>query len=198
MHKVTVNIKLVIFGVTADSLVVFLKEDSLPAAFVQQDMSLDAQVEELYANVTGLQLGSNYSEQLYTTANEKNDITIVYYILIPLDHNQKYAAEWTKLNYAVKKSPDKSILSYAAQRLQWKIEYTNVVYSLLPKEFTLSELQKTYEAILGQILDKRNFRKKILSLKFLAPTGKRRVGVSRPAQVYTFTKRTPTLVKIFS
>ena len=93
---------------------------------------------------------------------------------------------------------DKEIISYAVQRLQWKIEYTNVVYSLLPREFTLSELQLTYEAILGKELDKRNFRKKILFLKLLKDTGKKRTGtVARPASVYEFRKRSPVRVKVF-
>ena len=94
---------------------------------------------------------------------------------------------------------DRNIIKYAVQRLQWKIEYTNVVYSLIPFEFTLSRLQTTYEAILGKTLDKRNFRKKILSLGLLKKTGKILKGFkARPALVYGFRKRTPVMVKVFS
>lgn len=198
MQQITVNIKIVIFGVIDNSLAVFVNDGLLPSAEVLSQQKLDEQVDTLYTIATGFSLGTNYSEQLYTVAAEDNTIAIVYYVLVPLSQNQKYDDVWKKVKSTAIKSQDKTIISYAVQRLQWKIEYTNVVYSLLPKEFTLSDLQKTYEAILGEILDKRNFRKKILSLDFLEPTGKRRVGISRPAQVYTFKKRSPTLVKIFS
>jgi 8-oxo-dGTP diphosphatase len=90
-----------------------------------------------------------------------------------------------------------SIISYAVQRLRWKIEYTNVVYSLLSREFTLSDLQKVYEAILGKFIDKRNFRKKILSLHFLQPTRKIKIGRARPALFYTFKEKKPVIVNIF-
>ncbi len=198
MQQITVNIKIVIFGVIDNSLAVFINEGLLPSTEVQSQKTLDEQVDTLFTTATGFPLGNNYSEQLYTVAAEDNTISIVYYVLVPLSQNQKYDDAWKKVKSTAIQAQDKTIISYAVQRLEWKIEYTNVVYSLLPKEFTLSDLQKTYEAILGQILDKRNFRKKILSLDFLEPTGKRRVGVSRPAQVYTFKKRSPTLVKIFS
>ena len=83
------------------------------------------------------------------------------------------------------------------QRLRWKIEYTNIVYSLLPKEFTFGELQKVYEAILGRTMDKRNFRKKILSLGILTDTGKKKTqGRSRPAEVYRFKSREMTYVEV--
>lgn len=194
MQNITVKIKLVIFGIVTDTLAVYITDKLLPAEYIASAVSLEKQVEDLYFKATGESLGNNYTEQLYTITNAADEITIVYYVL---SDDKKYKPGWTKVS-AIKKTSDEHIIEYAVQRLQWKIEYTNVVYSLLPKEFTLSELQKTYEAILGQVLDKRNFRKKILSLQFLEPTGKRRIQVSRPAQLYSFKKRSPTMVKIFS
>lgn len=195
MRDVTVKIKLVVFGVRNDALVVFLEDWSLPVKEAEGKVPLEEQVENLFFKTVGEKNGNNFIEQLYTISNERNEITIVYYVLVPLTI---HLSGFKPVTSVPKSSADKSIVSYAVQRLQWKLEYTNVVYSFLPQEFTLSELQKTYEAILGQILDKRNFRKKILSLHFLEPTGKRRFGVSRPAQMYMFKKRTPTMVKIFS
>ena len=90
------------------------------------------------------------------------------------------------------------ILDYARLRLRYKVEYTNVVYSLLPDTFTLSELQRVYEVILGRALDKRNFRKKILSLDLVEPTGgERRDGAHRPARLYRFRSREPMIVEVF-
>ena len=76
---------------------------------------------------------------------------------------------------------------YARQRLIAKITYTNAVYAFLPQQFTLTELQTAYEAIFGYELDKRNFRKKFLSLGLVKETDQmRREGAHRPARLYTF------------
>jgi 8-oxo-dGTP diphosphatase len=84
------------------------------------------------------------------------------------------------------------ILTSAVERLRGKLSYSNVAYGLLPEEFTLSDLQTTYEAVLGRALDKRNFRKKILSLGMLREGEGQRRGSHRPAQLYRFA--TPALV----
>ena len=81
----------------------------------------------------------------------------------------------------------KQIIDLAIERLISKISYTNVVYSLLPKKFTLSQLQKTYEIILGRELDKRNFRKKFNSFNVIENSGEYyREGAHRPAKLYQF------------
>ena len=79
------------------------------------------------------------------------------------------------------------ILDYALTRLRYKLEYTSVGFQLLPNVFTLSELQKAYEIILGEKLDKRNFRRKIMSAEILEETGKKRKeGEGRPAMLYRY------------
>lgn len=84
------------------------------------------------------------------------------------------------------------IIRYAHERLQSKITYTNAIYALLPKHFTLSQLQKAYEAVLGRELDKRNFRKKFLSLDLIEETDQMlKEGAHRPARLYKFCN--PTL-----
>ncbi len=83
----------------------------------------------------------------------------------------------------------KKIIDYALQRLKYKLEYTTVAFQLLPKEFTLTELQQVYEVIFGKPIDKRNFRKKILSLGLIKDTKKTKRDVAhRPAKLYSFTK----------
>ncbi len=87
------------------------------------------------------------------------------------------------------------VVDYAIRRLRAKLDYTNVAYSLLPRTFTLSELQQVYEAILDRPMDKRNFRRRMLSLGIIKPSGGTRMeGAHRPAQLYTFTKREPVVV----
>src|SRR5205823_807731 len=89
------------------------------------------------------------------------------------------------------------MVRYGVQRLRYKLEYTNAVYSLLPERFTLSDLQESYEAILGRKLDPRNFRKRILSLGLLASTGEVRRGEAhRPARLYRFRDRTPRVIQV--
>jgi len=81
----------------------------------------------------------------------------------------------------------KEIIMYACERLAAKLSYTNAVYALLPKLFTLSQLQSAYEAVLGRSLDKRNFRKKFLSLDLVQPTEEfSQDGAHRPARFYKF------------
>ena len=104
---------------------------------------------------------------------------------------------------SVKKLPDiafdhNHIITYALERLQSKLEYTNVVYSLLPRYFTFNQLQKTYEIILNKKLDKRNFRKKFMLLGLIKPTNKILKGErQRPAKLYRFISRKPAELKKF-
>jgi 8-oxo-dGTP diphosphatase len=79
------------------------------------------------------------------------------------------------------------IIKYAHERLQSKISYTNAIYALIDPFFTLSELQAAYEAVFCRELDKRNFRKKFLSLDLIHPTSEmKRTGPHRPARLYAF------------
>lgn len=196
MQQIAITIKLVIFRIDNNELLVYTKDTHLPSESIVETDSLDEQVRKIFLKYIGFRLGNNYVEQLYTITNRKNEITICYSVLLPTDILLTTpTSNWIK---AQKSKSDKQIIAYATQRLQWKIEYTNVVYSLLPHTFTLSDLQKTYEVILGKKLDKRNFRKKILSLQFLKPTGEKRIDSARPAQMYTFIKRSPILAKVFS
>ncbi len=89
-----------------------------------------------------------------------------------------------------------AMAAYALARLQAKLEYTNIVYSLLPEEFTLGEVQHIYEIILGRALDRRNFRKRIQALGLLRGLRRQRRGRHRPAQLYAFTRREPMNVRM--
>ena len=87
------------------------------------------------------------------------------------------------------------IIAYALARLRNKINYTNAMYALLPEYFTLTQLQDAYETIIGRTLDKRNFRRKFLSLDLIHATPLlHRDGAHRPARLYRF--HVQTLVDI--
>ena len=75
----------------------------------------------------------------------------------------------------------------ARQRLEWKMEYTNIARNILPERFSLTRLQEAYEIIFGRAFDKRNFRKKILSVGMLRETDELdRTSSNRPARLYEF------------
>jgi 8-oxo-dGTP diphosphatase len=74
----------------------------------------------------------------------------------------------------------------ALNRLRGKLEYTTVGFELLPKKFTLSDLQQMYEAILNKSLDKRNFRRKVQALGILRPLKEWQKTGRKPARLYSF------------
>jgi 8-oxo-dGTP diphosphatase len=85
------------------------------------------------------------------------------------------------------------ILSYARQRLAYKLEYQNVAWSLLPETFTVSELRRVYEAGIGRAFEPNNFRRIALGWGVLAEAGERPTG-GRPAALYRFADRRPLIV----
>jgi len=178
MNRINISVKLVIFSIINDKLAVFSTHNILPSEKIDSEFSLDETVGNIFEKETKIPIKDSYTEQLYTVSEEKS-INIVYYVLAEqakILYNQEYFKPYDEMDKTI---PDYPVISYAVQRLQWKIEYTNVVYSLLAQEFTLGNLQRIYEAILNKSLDKRNFRKKILSLNFLTPTNKKRIGSAR-------------------
>jgi 8-oxo-dGTP diphosphatase len=85
-----------------------------------------------------------------------------------------------------------SVIDTAMTRLRNKLEYTNVAYSLMPREFTLRDLQAVYESIYGRNFDKRNFRRRMISQGLIRPTGRTfSSGAHRPAELFEFTSRQP-------
>ncbi|MBI5620065.1 hypothetical protein HY950_03830 [Candidatus Gottesmanbacteria bacterium] len=213
MRLQRIGIKLVLFSVIDGTLRVYSEQGNVPSLEWTGEKSLDQTVDELVRRIPGLATDQGYREQLYTFSSTEvspsaevplsgtkvgeYDVAIAYYVLLG-EHKipQSVRSRWIPYN-AMTDSPDLVTITYAVQRLRWKIEYTNVVYSLLPAAFTLGQLQRVYEAILGKQVDKRNFRKKILSLGILKDTGKKkRTGRARPAEAYSFKKRTLSYVEV--
>lgn len=203
MYQTSVTIKVVLFSCFEHSVRVFVKEHDLPKGEPLKAESMDETVKRVVQEYSGIQITDEYIEQLFTyltAVKEERLVTIVYYVLIPhLRLRDMSNVSWREISHIKISLPEKKIIDYALQRLQWKLEYTNVVYSLLSEQFTLRELQQIYEAILDRHLDKRNFRKKILSLRLLKQTQSVRKGEkSRPAKLYSFINRSPVITNIFS
>ena len=173
---------------------------ALPGGLLEDGETTEAAARRALFTQTGVR--DAYLEQLATFDAPRRDpfgrvISVAYFALLPgegveLRTTDKYAGvKWQEIGGAKKLAYDHDlVLATAVARLRAKLEYTNVVWSLLPEAFALSELQGVYEAILGRGLDKRNFRKKILSLGLLKSTGKKRAeGAHRPAELYRFRRR---------
>lgn len=143
-----------------------------------------------------------YSEQLYTFSDVERDsrgrvVAVAYLALVPW--NALSSAEqldtkdvvWKRVGSSKKLAYDHGdILALGVKRLQSRITYTTLISKLMPKEFTLTELEKAYESVLGTQLDKRNFRKKILKLEVLKELPEKRSGGRfRPAQLYSFASK---------
>ncbi|MBI2063310.1 MAG: NUDIX domain-containing protein [Candidatus Yanofskybacteria bacterium] len=151
-----------------------------------------------------------YLEQLYTFSGINRDprgrVVAVAYLAIDKKNDINYNLGTTPENspcwFSIKKLPrlaydHKKIIQVALERLRAKLSYTNIAFALLPNEFTFGELRNLYEIILGRRFDRRNFRKKFLSLDLIRPTEKERLGAAnRPAALYRFRKQSLTVANI--
>lgn len=180
---------------------------ALPGGFLEKNESLvKAAQRELFEEAGVRHI---YLEQLYTFGDPGRDprgrvITVVYFALAsaPLTvsaGSDAKASQWWSVNKLPKLAFDhKKIIDYALIRLRAKLEYTNVAWALLPQRFTLSNLQSVYEIVLGRKIDKRNFRKKIMSLGLLKALKEMRIGLhQRPAQLFEFKSKAKIELKRF-
>ena len=180
---------------------------ALPGGFVRIHESIDSAASRELEEETGV--SNVYLEQLYTFGEPDRDprtrvITVAYFAVVPYtavqNHTPGDEAEETCW-FSVSELPELAfdhaeILNYALTRLRYKLEYTMVGFELLPDQFTLTDLQQAYETVLGEPLDKRNFRRKILSAKIIEETGKRRSeGEGRPAMLYRYKENAIAEVK---
>jgi 8-oxo-dGTP diphosphatase len=173
---------------------------ALPGGFVRMDESLEAAARRELEEETGVR--DVYLEQLYTFGDPGRDprtrvVTVAYFALISsaslslrAQADAREVAWHSAFRHPKLAFDHEAILEYAIERLRSKIEYTTIGFQLLPEKFTLAELQRAYEIILGRPLDKRNFRKKMLSLGVLVETGETKMeGIHRPAQLFRFADR---------
>jgi len=199
-----VTTDIVIFTIRQDELKILLikralqphkGEWALPGGFIMLEESLEEGARRELEEETGVK--DVYLEQLYTFGQPDRDprervITVAFYALIPSDEIEITAAtdaegvSW----FGMKEVPElafdhENILSMANERLTAKLTYSTIAFQFMPSQFTLSELQHVYEIILREPLDKRNFRKRILSLNLIKDIGKeRKTGAHRPAKLF--------------
>ncbi len=173
---------------------------ALPGGFVRMDEGLEEAARRELADETGIT--RLYLEQLYSFGDPQRDprervISVAYYALVKLaDHKVRAASDavdvaWFPVAELPKLAFDhERIVEIALKRLKAKVRYEPIGFELLPEKFTLGELQRLYEIVLEQPVDKRNFRKKILGTDLLAPLDEYQQDVAhRAAQYYRFDRQ---------
>lgn len=198
----------VIFGLDELSLKVLLIERAhepfancwaLPGGFVDMDETIDTAARRELWEETGLE--NVFMEQLYTFGGVLRDprgrvVSVAYVALVkPSDCRIEAASdarrvEWFDVSNLPTLAFDHAlIMETAIKRLRNKVRYQPIGFELLPQKFTISQLQKMYELILDKPLDKRNFRKKIMSMGLLKALEERQEHVAhRAASLYQFDK----------
>ena len=216
-HYQSVTTDVVIFTIEDGQLKVLLirrtnepfkNQWALPGGFLLEGEDPEKAALRVLQDKAGIK--NVYVEQLFTFAGSGRDprgkvISVSYFALVPKEKIKIIESDkvQTPTFRSIKKLPDiafdhNRIITYALKRLQFKLEYTNVVYSLLPRYLTFNQLQNAYEIISGRRMDKRNFRKKFMLLNLIKPTKKVLKGErQRPAKLYEFTSHKPTELKKF-
>lgn len=207
--RAALTVDCVVFGLAElDLKVLLIQRDeapfegdwALPGGFVHADETLEAAARRELQEETGLE--KVFLEQLFTFGDLQRDprervVTVAYYALVRLCNHQVKAdtdareAAWFAVDNLPKLAFDhERILATAHQRLQGKLRYQPIGFELLPRKFTLTQLQQLYEIVLARSLDKRNFRKKILGMEILNELDEFQTDVAhRAARLYRFNKQ---------
>ncbi len=209
IQNIRVAVDAIVFGYQHNQLYVLLIQQkfgtqesywALPGGLVQNDESLQDAVKRELKEETNVTV--TYFEQLFTFGDDVDRdprnrvISVAYFALvdpskltIKADSDAEHA-QWFKINEIPALAFDhNSILKKAIERLKAKLTYEPVGFDLLPKEFLFSELENLYCTILEKEIDRRNFRKKILSFEIIEETeqfGSSKSG--RPAKLFKFNK----------
>lgn len=208
-QNIKVAVDAIVFGYQNNQLYLLLIQQkfgthesywALPGGLVKNEESLQEAVKRELKEETNVDV--NYFEQLFTFGDDihrdprNRVISVAYYALVdPSNLNVKADtdaehAQWFKINEIPPLAFDhKIILDKAIERLKAKLTYEPVGFDLLPKEFLFSELENLYCTILEKEIDRRNFRKKILSFEIIEETeqfGSSKSG--RPAKLFKFNK----------
>jgi len=200
---VAIAVDVVIFTVTEHGLAVLLRRRqeapfagrwTLPGGFLGDDESPEAGAERVLVDKVGVE--DLYVEQLYTFGAPERDprgrvVSIGFFALMPRNRAAPLAGEthgtaWHCVDTLAGLGFDHAeIIGMARERLVGKLAYSTIALQLMPERFTLSQLQSVYEGIMGEALDKRNFRKWVASLDCIEATGEMyRAGSHRPARLY--------------
>ena len=183
---------------------------AMPGYFVDRQEEMEQAVNRIAYEHTGLK--NIYLEQLAAMAGLKRHpegriLTVAYIALVRYDDvknkvkpmtNYMRQAKWFDVNEVPDLAFDHNeILKLGLKKLKRNLNYSTAPFELLPEKFTLTQLQQIYEAILGETLDKRNFRKRMGNLGYLKELEEFQTGVSyRAARLYKLDKR--KFLKLFT
>ena len=202
-RQIGLSVVVVLMTISEGALkTLFVRHDrarwALPTGIPRPGEPLAGAAERIIAEQVGIQV--DYLEQLFTfdsvvESKSTRAVTVSYYGLVPsalLRSDQ--LAQQDQVNWFSERQQPRlvgdhsEIVKYARRRLQGKMAYTAVGFELLPDTFTLVELQQLYEVILGKVIDKRNFRRKVFELGIVEETGKRSQlrGRGRPPALFRF------------
>lgn len=196
-------LKTLLIGVIGNQF--FPDSQAVVGGLIRPDERALTAVERLLSEKAGI--SNVYAEQLYTfdaiDRDPRGRVIAVAYIAVAQNAvetlgNNTFRTEWRDMKKLPKLAYDHNeIVDVALARLRSRVTYTNIIQYFLPREFTLSLLQNTYEIILGKSVDRRNFRKKIIAGNFLKDTGRTlKVGVMRPATLYSFKSKEVEMIDI--
>lgn len=206
--KVWVSVDCIIFGFDEGKLRILVGkrqmdpgrgEWSLYGGFVRSDESIDDAANRVLYDLTGLR--NLYMRQVGAFGSVDRDpgervISIAYYALISVNEyddqlRKQHGVEWVNIDEIPRLYSDHNEMVLKARKLmRQKLSTEPVGFRLLPSLFTLTQLQHLYEAVYGEELDKRNFRKRIKEMNFIEKTELiDKKGSKRGAALYRFNKR---------
>ncbi len=202
----SISIDCVIFGFNKNHLQILLIKRpndpqkgqwALPGGFINEDENLDDSAQRILSELTGV--NNIFMDQVHTFGAVdryplRRVITINYFALVksanftftPSEETAETA--WFPISEISNLPFDHNkIVDYSLNQLRRKIKHTPIGFELLPKKFSLTELQALYETILGKELDKRNFRKKFIKMNLLVDLKEKQTKVAhRAASLYKF------------
>lgn len=206
--KFHVAVDCIIFGFNEGELnLLLLKRNFMPAmgewslmgGFVQDNESVDDAAKRVLSELTGLD--NVYMEQVGAFGEIGRDpgervVSVAYYALINVNNYDKelvhqHNAYWANINELPKLIFDHpQMVEQARKLMQQKSSVEPIGFNLLPELFSLSRLQSLYEAIYGETIDKRNFRKRIAAMDYIEKTDKiDKSGSRRGAALFRFNER---------
>ena len=205
----------VVFGYESDELKVLMLEadaenDSnttklkLPGALATANQTLEVSARQMIQDLTGAE--QFFVEQVYSFGNPARsdehasantwEITVAFFALLNADSTMPNpvflgsGARWFSLNEVKQLSEyQNKIVAKALATLRFEIRHFPIAFELLPQKFTLAQVQNLYEAISGNKLDKRNFRKKLKALNLVLPAGEKQKNIiARPSELFVFNR----------
>ena len=207
IQKILVSVDCIIFGFEQNKLKVLIGhrainpgkgEWSLYGGFVRNEESIDDAADRTLFELTGMR--NVYMRQVGAFGGVDRDpgervVSIAYYALINVkDYDQKlmedHHVEWVDIEQLPEMYSDhRQMITKAREKMQDKIRTEPISFQLLPGLFTLTQLQRLYEAVNGEEVDKRNFRKRIKEMDFIEKTDLiDKTGSKRGAYLYRFNK----------